>query len=782
MKHPVIKKPRRRVLVIYAALFCAALFCAACENAAGSEDIKNSDAAILRFGIGDAVGAISGTDIALWLSPETDKTGLSPEITLSRSATVNPSSGSPCNFSASVTYTVTAEDGGTQRYTVTVRSLSSLNPPVFNSLEAMADYLLAFEGKNNQDTPVNLALSLDLESLEGGSHALNNANDWLGAVFDSLNGRYVNLDLSACTGDFSGGIGSAEEIQATTRARRDADKLLGLILPSGETSLPDYIFSYISGLRRAQLAPDMETLPTGAFLACISLEELDFSGAPLTIGERAFSGCTSLERIANSSGLRELRGYAFANCPALSAETLGALLNPGEPLVLGDYAFAGCPALTSLGGANIGSLGRGAFANCANLVSVTIPDSITAIEREVFSGCTGLVSVTIPNSVTSIGQSAFSGCAGLVSITIPNFVTAIGLDAFNGCAGLVSVTLPESLTRIEGRIFAGCISLASVTIPASVTTIENNVFNGCASLVFINVLRPSSQGISAMDLSTATQTLGSMPALTDIYVPDDASVFTYMGAVGWNAHARKVKKEGTTGDFDPRPELVDGIWMDGEITTWGEIRYYRFPVTEGLRYGVWANHNGYADGSAGDGTKNLNCDISAAYENGSSIFTYSVLSSRRYILPNFFVAASNGNVIVTVKPYTSNNTGTYAVKYGEIKPISAGVAETGTLVAGGAPQWYYFAPGQSISYTVSWEDSKDQAFGSSYTGDVSVTAFNTVRSNNIAASPGIAFGPVDSGYTVPQTLTSNNGTQADRIQLIRVEAISGGTYSIKYQE
>jgi hypothetical protein len=761
MKHPVIKKPQRRVLVICAALFCAALFCAACENTAGPEDIKNSDAAILRFGIGDAVGAISGTDIALWLPPETDKTGLSPEITLSRSATVNPPSGSPCNFSAPVTYTVTAEDGGTQRYTVTVRSLSSLNPPVFNSLEAMADYLLAFEGKNNQDTPVNLALNLDLESLEGGSHALNNANDWLGAVFDSLNGRYVNLDLSACTGDFSGGIGSAEEIQATTRARRDADKLLGLILPAGAVSLPDYIFSYISGLRRAQLAPDMETLPTGAFLACISLEELDFSGAPLTIGERAFSGCTSLERIANSSGLRELRGYVFANCPALSAETLGALLNPGEPLVLGDYAFAGCPALTSLDGANIGSLGWGAFANCVNLVSVTIPDSITAIEMDAFSGCAALVSVTIPNSVTSIGQSAFSGCAGLVSVTIPNSVTSIGQSAFNGCTGL-----------------------ASITIPASVTSIGNNAFNGCASLAVINVLRPSSQGISTM-----STTLGSLPALTDIYVSDDASVLDYMGAVGWSAYIGKIKKEGTTSGFDAIPELVDGIWLDGEITNQGTIRYYRFPVTEGLRYGVWANHNGYADGSAGDGTKTLLIGITAKYEgNSSAIFEPAFVSigpSRRYICPQSFVAASSGNVILTVEAGSgaSPAIGTFALKYGEIKPIAIGVAETETLVAGGA-QWYYFAPGQSISYTVSWEDSKDQDSGSSYTGDVMVTAFQTTRNSNLiaAVSPGIAFGPVDSGYTTPQTLTSNNGAQADRLQLIRVEAVSDGTYSIKYEE
>ena len=52
--------------------------------------------------------------------------------------------------------------------------------------------------------------------------------------------------------------------------------------------------------------------------------------------------------------------------------------------------------------------------NRNNLITITIPDSVTSIAEWLFVDCKNLTSVTIPNSVTSIGNYAFLRCYGLM--------------------------------------------------------------------------------------------------------------------------------------------------------------------------------------------------------------------------------------------------------------------------------------------------------------------------------------------------------------------------------
>ena len=163
------------------------------------------------------------------------------------------------------------------------------------------------------------------------------------------------------------------------------------------------------------------------------------------------------------------------------------------------------------------SIGEGAFCECYNLTSITIPNSVTSIGNYAFQLCADLTSVTIPNSVTSIGERAFENCSSLTSIivesgnstydsrencnaiietatntlivvsqntVIPNSVKSIGFEAFYG-SSLSSINIPNSVTNIGDRCFMYS-DLTSVTIPNSVTNIGNYAFGECDSLTSIN--------------------------------------------------------------------------------------------------------------------------------------------------------------------------------------------------------------------------------------------------------------------------------------------------------
>ena len=114
----------------------------------------------------------------------------------------------------------------------------------------------------------------------------------------------------------------------------------------------------------------------------------------------------------------------------------------------------------------VNSLWKGAFCQCPDLTSVTIPNSVTTIEN-CFNGCEKLTSVTIPNSVTTI--NGFSDC-GLTSIDIPNSVASLG--GFNRCKRLKEIIIPNSVTTIERSSFCENDNLTKLTLSENLTTID----------------------------------------------------------------------------------------------------------------------------------------------------------------------------------------------------------------------------------------------------------------------------------------------------------------------
>jgi PKD repeat protein len=74
----------------------------------------------------DIIGTVGTNTVTLTVSSSVILTSLIPTITISDYATINPLSGVANDFSTPKTYTVTAEDGSTKNYTVTVKIVYNL--------------------------------------------------------------------------------------------------------------------------------------------------------------------------------------------------------------------------------------------------------------------------------------------------------------------------------------------------------------------------------------------------------------------------------------------------------------------------------------------------------------------------------------------------------------------------------------------------------------------------------------------------------------------------------
>ena len=120
------------------------------------------------------------------------------------------------------------------------------------------------------------------------------------------------------------------------------------------------------------------------------------------------------------------------------------------------------------------SIGEGAFFNCSNMRSITLPDTLTSIGSSAFSTCEALTEIDLPGSIKEIGNGAFS-CSGLRSIVIPEQVTSIKVGTFTSCKDLSSITLPTGFKEIEAFSLGGCDALKDIYYPGTEQQFRDNV-------------------------------------------------------------------------------------------------------------------------------------------------------------------------------------------------------------------------------------------------------------------------------------------------------------------
>lgn len=161
--------------------------------------------------------------------------------------------------------------------------------------------------------------------------------------------------------------------------------------------------------------------------------------------------------------------------------------------------------------ADITAIGENAFADCVNLQTVQLPDTLQTIGKYAFSRCTSLTEVQLSDSMSEIAWSAFSGCGALETVTLPQKLQKLGGFAFWNCSKLREIVLPERLKKIEENTFDGCRALKTVRIPAGVQEIGKYAFENCTALRQV-ILKPGLQCIREKAFAGCT-------ALQEIQIP-----------------------------------------------------------------------------------------------------------------------------------------------------------------------------------------------------------------------------------------------------------------------
>lgn len=170
---------------------------------------------------------------------------------------------------------------------------------------------------------------------------------------------------------------------------------------------------------------------------------------------------------------------------AFDFDYLTSIELPDGLIEIGNRAFA-CPYLMSVNlPDSLEKIGENAFAG-ADLVNVIIPRKVTRISDGMFSGSQELASVEFLGAVTYIGKGAFALCKSLRTITLPDTVETIGASAFSSTS-LTSITIPQGVTAIESSTFSHCDKLKTVVLGKGLIEIKDEAFFCCNALEEINL-------------------------------------------------------------------------------------------------------------------------------------------------------------------------------------------------------------------------------------------------------------------------------------------------------
>jgi len=277
--------------------------------------------------------------------------------------------------------------------------------------------------------------------------------------------------------------------QIESYAFSNREDIVNVIFPGSLTSIGIYAFSHCSRLKTVRFSEGLLSIGACAFIECQNLSSISLPNSLTRIGGDAFYG-TGISSITIPANVEDLSGNPFRNCGQLSSIYVSRenahYFSDGNCIVTREtnVLVSGCTG--SIIPRDVVEIGKNAFANCRDLVTLDLPGNLRCIGDRSFEGCDSLSYVEIPNGVQVIGHHAFSQCKSLKSIILPNSIRIIEEFAFSGCISLVEIEIPNSVESIGRSAFAFS-GLSRIDLHDSIKRIGLHCFDSCSQLQYVRL-------------------------------------------------------------------------------------------------------------------------------------------------------------------------------------------------------------------------------------------------------------------------------------------------------
>lgn len=252
--------------------------------------------------------------------------------------------------------------------------------------------------------------------------------------------------------------------------------------------------------------------------------EVTIAAGVTTIGEGAFDGCVGLTNIVIPNGVKEIGQFAFYGCNGLTNVAV-----PDGVENIGNCAFGSCEGLIKVWlPQSIKSIGNDLFWGCTKLANIEVDQNnmyyasdagiLYNKQKTILMRCPEgkQGNIVIPEGVQVIGESAFNDCINLLNISVPDSVIAIEKDAFLYLDNLDTVYYAG--TEEQWEYIKGSEELSGKTVCFETATIPG---------AFIpSVVDKTNIPVAAIQLDKTDvrfDSIGATVTLTAIVRPDNAT-------------------------------------------------------------------------------------------------------------------------------------------------------------------------------------------------------------------------------------------------------------------